>query len=151
MPRRNRRQEIDYLEGDDMPSPSSSPARRAIWIAAIVTVALLVALAFGSQWASLSALDKREAELKVAVARAQAENAQLEERRDRAATDAGAEEALRDLGWLKQGETAIVPRPEPSGAQGRQPFQPERDGRLPPNWQRWWQWFFGSDSEKSPR
>ncbi|MCL5025224.1 MAG: hypothetical protein M1531_01840, partial [Chloroflexi bacterium] len=90
-------------------------------------------------------------ELTVSIAQAQAENTQLQATRDRAATDAGAEEALRDMGWLKQGETAIVPRPEATGAQGRQPFQPEREGRPLPNWQRWWQWFFGSGADKPAR
>ncbi len=139
--------DIDYREDRaDEPAPLVDP--RVLWAVGAGVVVLAVLL-ISSQLTSLAALNRRAEGLSKALARAQAETLELEMNRDFAATDAGAEESLRELGWLKEGETAIVPQPDGGSTAGRQRFNPDRHGPAPPNWQRWWRWFFG-DGSRSP-
>ena len=135
--------ESEYSYGREAPGTGPVRGSRTVWIIGVV-VALAVGWVLGNQVLTLMALNQRAELLTSAIAQAESDNAQLQLRRDYAATDAGAEEALRELGWLREGETAIVPVPQDSSAPGRQPFQPERSGPRPSNWQRWWNWFFDS-------
>ncbi len=149
MPARDRAyyREIEYEE--DVEPEQPVPTRyRALWIAGAVVLAVLVVLAFGTQWATLSSLNRKAESLTKSIAQVQDENAQLSALRDRVATEAGAEQDLHDLGWLKEGETALVPRPEEKSPSKREMVSFERRGTKPPNWVRWWQWFFGTAEEK---
>ncbi len=147
--RRRNRQAERYPEDNAAPASRTPLTYRVAWAAGIALAAVLVLLVFGVQFSALNSYNQRADQLNQSIARAQAANQELQDQRDRAATDAGVEEAARDLGMLKPGERPIVPRPENTGAVGRQPFQPEREREALPNWKRWWRWAFGDPTRSS--
>ena len=110
-------------------------------------VALLVYFGFasvGKAWEAYG-LQQDERRLNKEIEELKAYNTILEKQKEYAQSDTAIEYEARQMGLIKPGETAVVvvipPEAEAKPEQVPKPEKQQNDTR--PNWQRWWDMFFG--------
>jgi hypothetical protein len=130
------------IDGLTTPPPIERVPRVAVLILTGVT-AIFIALLFGSQILALRGYEDRAFALEQKINQIKEVNQELERQKDYAASDAGVEDTLLSLNFQKNTDIGYVGIPEPAISAGRQPFIPEHRRSPLPNWQQWWNWFFG--------
>ena len=120
--------------------------RRVIWsqVLILATLVFLILIGFSAvgRLTHLYGLRQDEARLRAEIAVLESEHQALEQRKAEVQSDAYIEKVAREqLNLIKPGETAvvIVAAPAPAIVAATPPPPPPPT----PNWQRWWNLFFG--------
>ena len=109
----------------------------------VVTIALFLMVDFGRRAWDNYRLSREVKALEEEVTAFRAENKALKERLEYVGTDAYIEEAAREkLHWVQPGDTAIVVIPQ-KVEEAPSLTPPPAESIEKPNWQRWWDLFFG--------
>ncbi len=121
--------------------PTVLPRRHLLLLAGLAAVGLLT-LSFGRMLIARYELGERTEAARREIAALQAENASLRQELAYWQSDEGVERLAREeLGWARPGETGVVVVGADSPKAWAPAPRPPREAA--PNWQRWWQLFFG--------
>ncbi|MBI2952958.1 MAG: septum formation initiator family protein [Chloroflexi bacterium] len=117
--------------------------KRRLIVAVLVAVLGLLLFSFSSLALSGYRLNQQAESLQQEIQALKAKNEELQKQSRYLESDEGIEKMAREqLGWVKPGETGIVTVPSKAQVTGTSTSPPSQS-RVVPNWQRWWDLFFG--------
>lgn len=116
--------------------------RRVLAVAGILVLVLMV-IDFNRRIETLNTLNKQAAEVRVQATHAMQTKIALETQVAYAASDSAVEDWARSEGhYIRDGDQPVVPIGQP-GSEPIQSTEPAPEPTPMPNWQLWWNLFFG--------